>query len=200
MSTYIRCRQILRRLLSTVVLASIVIWSIPGSAGATNFRPLYADNSDHYYRYIDLESYTIVASDWGRNRIDATDMQTYVDDLCTISVPSGSTDVCVYDDDYTGVAWDGVYGKVNCTILVLTAPHKCDSFRMRFDTGNLSNYSNNWLRRAGCHEWGHTTGLDHFQRGGRRLFVHVALHQLPLPKHLFLGTRDCPHQWQILVN
>ena len=38
--------------------------------------------------------------------LDATNMQTYDDESCTITFPhNGSTDVCVYDHDYTGPAW-----------------------------------------------------------------------------------------------
>ncbi len=71
----------------------------------------------------------------------------------------------MYDSDYTGPAWDGVYGKFDCRSVVI-GTNKCDSFRIRYDTGNLSTYSNNWLKRAGCHEWGHTTGLEHFNEVG----------------------------------
>lgn len=167
MNMHILNRRVLSRLLAALALASVLVWSFPAPASATNFDWYYADNSDHYYAYVGLESYTITASDWGRSRLDATNLQTYDDGNCTITLFSnGSTDVCVYDHDYTGPAWDGVYGITDCRRVVIGDPQKCDSFRIRYDNSNLSTYSNNWLKRAGCHEWGHTTGLEHFNEVG----------------------------------
>ena len=163
MRIHITHRPILSRLLATLVLALSAIWSFPMPANATNFDWYHADNSNHYYAYIGLESYTIVASDWRRSRLDATNMQTYDDGGCTISnFHNASTDVCVYDSNYTGPAWDVAYGIAGCRRLVTGYTTKCDSFRIRYDTGDLSTFSNDWLKRAGCHEWGHTTGLEHF--------------------------------------
>lgn len=156
-----------KKLLVMMSLASMMVWLIPTPASATNFGWYYADNADHYYAYVNLESYTIVASDWGRGRLDTTDMQTYDDGSCKLTFPhSGSTDVCVYDSDYTDPPWDTIAALVDCKVKVIGSTGKCDSFRIRFDTSNLSTYNDNWLKRVGCHEWGHTAGLEHFNEIG----------------------------------
>lgn len=140
-----------------IVPCLLVALSLP--AAASNFGARYADNKDHYYHYVSLESYTITAANWGRDRIDATDMNTYDDGAC-----NAQTDVCIFDSDYSSEWWQTKYGRASC--LVTAGSSKCDKWKIQFDTGNLANWNLTQLRRGGCHEWGHTVGLKHFDSVG----------------------------------
>lgn len=70
-----------------------------------------------------------------------------------------TTDVCVYDANYTGTFWNTHYGRAVC--VVASGTDRCDRFAIEYDTSWLSGYDLTKLRRAGCHEFGHTTGLKH---------------------------------------
>lgn len=37
----------------------------------------------------------------------------------------------------------------------------CEQFAVMFDTSNLSTWGSTKLKKGGCHELGHTTGLKH---------------------------------------
>lgn len=147
------------KIISIVSIMSLLVLMTAQPAYASNFSGPYADNGDHYYAYVNLEHYTITAANWGRDRIDATDMTTHNDGSC-----KSGTDVCIYDYDYTGEVWDTVYGRAYCDTRIGNG--KCDRFLVVYDSGNLIRYRSNWLKRAGCHEWGHTVGLDHFNQVG----------------------------------
>lgn len=154
-----RGRSRLGRTVAGGVLTVVLLLVVVSPAIASNFGSRYADNGSHYYFYSGLESYTVTAANWGRNRVNNTDMNTYWDGACY-----SGTDVCVYDANYSGSWWSTHYGKATCVKTM--SGGKCDKFQLQFDTGNLSGYSTTKLRRAGCHEWGHTTGLKHFDSVG----------------------------------
>lgn len=151
-----RRRHLVLILLITV---GLVLGSVPASA--SNYGPPYRDNNAHYYYFVSLESYTTTAANWGKDRVeDGGSVTSHADPSCKTQ-----TDVCVYDADYTGSAWATVYGKSDC-VKYGNPTTLCDQFRIRYDTSNLSGYSTTYLRRAGCHEFGHTLRLEHFDSIG----------------------------------
>lgn len=163
----IRRRALFDKFVAMTFLTSIVLTLFPMSASASNFGWYYADNANHYYAYVSLESYTVVASDWGRNRLEATDMTTYDDEGCTLNFCITVVRTCVYTTVTIRIL-SGIQftEKIDCKRETIGNTDKCDSFRIRYDTSDLSTYSDNWLKRAGCHEWGHTAGLEHFNEIG----------------------------------
>ncbi len=138
-----------------LVLVGVGTLLVTGQVGASNFDTnMYADNRNHYYAYVSLETSSVVAANWGRDRIDATDMNTHNDGTCKTH-----TDVCIFDGAYVGGIWDVTAGLVSCQTWV--GAGRCDKFRMHLNTSILDTASTQLLRRVGCHEWGHTGGLDH---------------------------------------
>ena len=58
--------------------------------------------------------------------------------------------------------------------IVAGSGDNCDRFHVRYDTSNLSTYSNDYLYRAGCHEFGHTVGLQHREVSGSCMRQNIA--------------------------
>lgn len=121
-----------------------------------------ADNWEHTYYYSSLTSAMSAATTWSRtNNVDPTNMQSVL-----LSTPTATTDVVVYDEDYTnfcGYTWNGsggtVVGLVSC--VSLTTANTCEKHEMRFDTSFTGSTSQATQRVLACHETGHTIGLTH---------------------------------------
>lgn len=77
----------------------MAVGALSGSVSeASNFGPKYADNGTHAIAFVNLQSYTVTAATHGLNQIDVhTDMQA-----SQVGVCHSTTDVCVYDANYTG--------------------------------------------------------------------------------------------------
>lgn len=142
----------LRRL--TLVVGLVVLASAIPAARATNFGAYYADNSGHYWVRVSTNAWTDTATNWGRDRLDATDINMHWDGSC-----KSQTDICVYDGTYTGSWWATHYGLAQC--VKAASSTKCDKWEVYFDDADLSTYNQDFLRRGGCHEFGHTVGLWH---------------------------------------
>ncbi|MFL6160143.1 MAG: hypothetical protein ACJ72D_28985 [Marmoricola sp.] len=74
---------------------------------------------------------------------------------------TGSGDIDVYDGNYGDTGWDG---QTRCTDKVASTwlwQHHCDVFTIKFNTYATASYSTFKSQVIGCHEFGHTAGLDH---------------------------------------
>lgn len=151
-------------LTACLMAASMLIVVVAVPALASNFTSPYADSATHTYAKVNLLSDASRAVSWGMGRIDATDMNASVQSSC-----GSYTDVCAFDGDYesSGVGgysaswWDTHYGLAKCYLY--KSGSVCETWNVFFDTNDLGPYGTTFERTAGCHELGHTTGLEHRQ-------------------------------------
>lgn len=127
-----------------------------------------ADNRDHFFWYSNITSPTQIAVAWSRaNNLDPTEMNTYNES----NGFSNSTDVVVYDEDYSGtfcnktwiddpnVMTNRLFAAVRCAYL--TSVGKCDQYYVDFDNDFMGPRSAEAEAKLACHELGHTLGLMH---------------------------------------
>lgn len=145
----------MRRRTSILVITVGVFLIVVAPASATNFASRFADNSLHSYFYVAISNDTQVAANHGLARLSATDMSIAVDNSCV-----SATDVCVYDGYYTGSWWAAHYGRAACA--VVGSGSNCDRWTVEFNQNFTESYSVDKLKKAGCHELGHTVGLKHY--------------------------------------
>ncbi len=141
-----------------IIVVGLALAALP--VFASNFGRFYADNKNHYYSLSSsLHTDSLSAANWGKDRLDATDINVHDDGSC-----KSQTDVCIFDGDYSQ---HPVYkywsGWVTCNKKVNSS--KCDKWHMYFNTGEYHKYDEDTLRQLGCHEWGHTVGLRHSYAG-----------------------------------
>lgn len=123
-------------------------------AAANHGKPnQWPDSSRQAVQEIDLSRVGNIASDWGQLALESTD----------IAVSAGPDDVYVYDANYSN---RGGYGFTFPSYDGREAPPsachttRCPRFVVQFHLGySLSDVQ--W-KKVGCHELGHTGGLDHY--------------------------------------
>lgn len=152
------------------VLLLIVATTVQAYAWCTAQTPC-ADSPTHTYNYVSLTNDSLVAAGWGITRVDDTDMTKSYHSTCL-----ASTDVCYRDDNYelypeylTAIQWgygagpndpDAVAIRV-CVTLISPYTTICDKSEVLFDLADIPDFTTAEPRMIGCHETGHTTGLQH---------------------------------------
>lgn len=153
--------------LGAVLLALAVVAAAP--AGANNFGDYYyADNEDHYWVDVNLTPAGSSQFQFGLQRLNATVINTS-DDGPTCKT---STDVCGYDGNYTvyggagetAAFWADTVAAAICWKGVLFSGDKCDRWGVYFNEWFHPLMNANQELAVGCHELGHTVGLDHGPR------------------------------------
>lgn len=150
-------------------------------AAANHGKPnQWPDSRRQAVQEMSLERPGNVASDWGQLALSATD----------IIVSTGPDDIYVYDDEY-GNSGNAGYG--------FTAPSyngrevdpspcaamRCPRFVVQFNL-SFSLTDTQW-KKVGCHELGHTGGLEHFRSPHDATCMRTGL-TAPLP--LALDAHD----------
>lgn len=133
-----------------------------GRTGCGNGSPVnMADNATHGFFYSNLKDTTRTAQNATRTNVyNPTDINTI-----TVSTVTSTTDVVVYDNDYTtycGYTWDGsggLYGLTTC--VSLNSANECEKHEVRYDNSDLDPASAANREAMACHETGHTVGLLH---------------------------------------
>lgn len=127
---------------------------------------LYADNGGHTYAFSSLESNQQTANTHGMTTLDNQTQMT----VQRLSTADGNTDAVMFDQDYTtywNVDWDGAAYGYNywaytmCVSTAGTASGNCQRYEIRYDVPDMNAIGAGGRQQVGCHEVGHTVGLDH---------------------------------------
>ena len=125
---------------------------VAAPAGACHDGLPNADNAQQGVHENGLSTGGNTGSDWGTNRLDEqTDIHAYAS-------TSTSDDIQVYDHGFAGGSYAGYNGYMTCQSYA--SSNQCDRFGVHFNTDAGINASDADWKWAGCHEFGHTGGLD----------------------------------------
>lgn len=137
-----------RRLLAVAAASALLLASPMAAApGWTSHDAWYdPDNATQYVSSVSLTTNGASAVWNGRFELDRSDVNTAV----------GTGDINVYDGYYGDTGWAGQAECINVTVLA-----DCDVFEVRFNQTYMDSYTAQQWMKVGCHEFGHTGGLDH---------------------------------------
>ena len=140
--------------------------SVAGSAHASNFKRRYADDADHYFARVNLTTDGITAANWGLTELHSrTNIDTCNDGTC-----QSHTDICFYDADYEtspwikSVSWWETHsGLAHCNrgSGLFGLGSSCDRWYVLFNIAKMNDMTTSEVQELGCHEVGHTVGLEH---------------------------------------
>lgn len=139
-----------RRAITMVVVASALVLGVQPTALANHGNAGAAGDPDDANHYMDRHNLTGFGDDAavrGRDQLNRTQMNATF---------NGAGDVDIYDDFYGSTGW---HGYTDCPGGINWLTGNCDVFRVRFNQ-SYSKTGTQWLS-LGCHELGHTAGLDH---------------------------------------
>lgn len=148
-------RVVAPRLRFAAVLSAVVALSWTGSAALADHGTApqgWPDNRVQYVDRISLGTNAEYSVSRGIYELNRSDLSVTLD---------GSGDIEVEDKDYGYTPWDG---SAECTDKVVSTwawQKHCDVFTVRFNTRRTSGYNKYKNQVIGCHEFGHTAGLDH---------------------------------------
>jgi predicted Zn-dependent protease len=112
----------------------------------------WPDNASQYVDRHSITTNTETAVSQGIAQLNRSDLYVTL---------TGSGDIDVYDANYGDTGWDGI---TDCTDKIATSwlwARKCDVFRIRYNQFVTNAYTRAKMEAIGCHEFGHTAGLDH---------------------------------------
>lgn len=112
----------------------------------------WPDNANQYVDRHSLTSSTEVAVAQGIAQLNRSHLSVTL---------TGSGDIDVYDSNYGDTGWDGITDCVDKVASTWLWARKCDDFRIRYNQYVTTKFSSFKLEVIGCHEFGHTGGLDH---------------------------------------
>lgn len=150
---------------SLVAVLTVLVVALGFPAQATNLGAYSADDSHHTWARVNMTSNGAEAMNWGIGKIGATQMSTEY-----LSCGTG-VDACGYDGSYESSGaggesaswWNTHLGLARCFQSVSST--RCGEWNVYFDTADIPNLSLARRRSLGCHELGHTVGLEH-RNGG----------------------------------
>lgn len=150
MSTPLPGRRRLTALLA-VCFFLILLSPTPSFAGHGTAPVGWPDNADQYVDRKYITEKTEIAVARGIAQLNRSDLNVTL---------NGSGDIDVWDAYYGDTGWDGVTNCQNRVITTWPWERKCDEFRIRYNQDKTDDYSNAQMKTLGCHEFGHTAGLD----------------------------------------
>lgn len=127
--------------------------AVPFEASANNDWGMNPDDTTHSYGEVDLTDIGDYASNHGSSEIERSDIQVFWH-----IPPENAHDVRIYDNNYA----DSWYGEVKCVDDTWPPGGTCFQYEMRFNlrTTSNDNFQAANYKKLGCHEYGHTGGVD----------------------------------------
>ncbi len=158
-------KRMSRRLIFAVGVSAILSVAVSATqqAQGTNYDDYYPDNTYHAWSDVNLTSWGINSQSGATSALSPTRYTAADHGSC-----QSATDVCFYDGYYedggphaSAAWWQSHSGKYDCTKEYTST--LLDKAHLHFDLDDIaaSGYTTARRRALGCHEMGHSLGLEH---------------------------------------
>jgi hypothetical protein len=147
-------RLAISRILVIVAVLAMTGWltATPSFASHGTAPSGWPDNGDQYVDRNSITAKSEIAVTRGIAQLNRSDLYATL---------NGSSDIEVFDGDFGDTGWDGRTDCIDKIASTWLWSRKCDVFSIKFNQHRTDGYSAAQMQTLGCHEFGHTAGLDH---------------------------------------